>query len=80
MFIHNFDPVLIDLGLLKIRWYSIAYILGILAGWIYAVKIIKITTINYNNFDQIKKSNFDDLIIYLVIGIVLGGRCGYIIF
>ena len=80
MFVHNFDPVLIDLGLLKIRWYSIAYILGILAGWIYAIKIIKITTINYSNFDQIKKSNFDDLVIYLIVGIVLGGRCGYIIF
>ena len=80
MFVHNFDPVLVDLGLLKIRWYSIAYILGILAGWIYAIKIIKITTINFSNFNQIKKSNFDDLIIYLVIGIILGGRFGYVVF
>jgi len=80
MFIHNFDPVLIDLGLLKIRWYSIAYILGILGGWIYAIKIIKITTIKYSNFNQIKQSSFDDLIIYLIIGIILGGRFGYVVF
>ena len=40
MIVHNFDPVFIDLGLIEIRWYSIAYILGIVLGWIYANKII----------------------------------------
>ena len=80
MIVHNFDPVLIDLGLFQIRWYSIAYILGIIIGWIYATKIIKLTTINKNNFEQIKTSHFNDLIIYLVVGIVLGGRLGYIFF
>ena len=80
MIINNFDPVLIDLGLFQIRWYSIAYILGIIIGWMYATKIIKLTTINKYNFNQIKISHFNDLIIYLVIGIVLGGRLGYIFF
>ena len=41
MLIHNLDPVLIDFGILQIRWYSIAYILAILLGWIYGNKIIK---------------------------------------
>jgi len=80
MIVHNFDPVLIDLGLFQIRWYSIAYILGIIIGWIYATKIIKLTTINKYNFEQIKTSQFDDLVIYLIIGIILGGRLGYVIF
>ena len=80
MIIHNFDPVLIDLGLFQIRWYSIAYILGIIIGWIYANKIIKLTRENRYNFRQITTSQFDDLIIYLVLGIVLGGRLGYVIF
>ena len=80
MIVHNFDPVLIDLGLFQIRWYSVAYILGIIIGWIYATKIIKLTTINKYNFEQIKISHFNDLIIYLVIGIVLGGRLGYVFF
>ena len=80
MIIHNFDPVLIDLGLFQIRWYSIAYILGIIIGWMYATKIIKLTAINNYNFKQIKTSQFNDLIIYLVIGIVIGGRLGYIFF
>ena len=80
MIVHNFDPILIDLGLFQIRWYSIAYILGIIIGWMYATKIIKLTTINKYSFKQIKKSDFDDLIIYLIIGIVFGGRLGYVLF
>jgi len=80
MIVHNFDPVLIDLGLFQIRWYSAAYILGIIIGWMYANKIIKLTTINKYNFKQIETSHFNDLIIYLVIGIVLGGRLGYVLF
>ena len=80
MFIHNFDPVLIDLGFFQIRWYSAAYILGILIGWIYAKKIIKSTTNNQYSFKQITTEQFDDLITYLVIGIILGGRLGYVIF
>jgi len=80
MFIHNLDPVLLDLGLVQIRWYSLAYILGIVIGWVYAIKIIKFTKNNSYNFQSIKVTQFDDLIIYLVLGIVLGGRLGYVLF
>ena len=80
MIVHNFSPVLIDWGFFQIRWYSVAYIAGIILGWMYAVKIIQITTKNNTNFVSIKKSNFDDLIIYLVLGIVIGGRLGYVFF
>ena len=80
MIVHSFDPVLIDLGFFQIRWYSIAYILGIVLGWVYAVKIIKKTQNNTQNFKPIKRSDFDDLVIYLVLGIILGGRLGYVIF
>ena len=80
MIVHNFDPVLIDLGIFQIRWYSISYIFGILIGWIYANKIIKLTGANQHNFEPIKESHFSDLIIYLVIGIIFGGRLGYVIF
>ena len=80
MIVHNFDPVLIDLGFFQVRWYSIAYILGIVIGWVYANKIIKLTTINKYNFEQIKISQFSDLIIYVVIGMVVGGRLGYVFF
>ena len=79
MIVHNFDPVFIDLGVFQIRWYSIAYIVGIILGWIYAIKIIK-EMAKKHNFTMIKQTVFDDLIIYLIIGIVLGGRLGYVIF
>jgi len=79
MIVHNFDPVLIDLGLFQIRWYSIAYIVGIILGWIYSNKIIKEMTKKYN-FTLISTEVFDNLIIYLILGIILGGRLGYVVF
>ncbi len=80
MIIHNFNPVLVDFGFFHIKWYSLAYILGIIIGWIYALKIINKIEINKYNFVSVKKKEFDDLIIYLVIGIIFGGRLGYVIF
>ena len=80
MIIHNLDPVLIDFGVIQIKWYSLSYILGIILGWIYAFKIINFETNNKSNFIPIKRSQFDDLIIYLVIGIIFGGRLGYVVF
>lgn len=80
MIVHDFSPILVDLGFFQIRWYSVAYILGIILGWLYANKIIKLTEINKYNFQQIKTSHFSDLIIYLVLGIILGGRLGYVLF
>ena len=79
MIVHNFDPVIVDFGLFQIRWYSIAYILGIILGWVYGIKIIKSLS-NKHNFVNISQRHFDDLIIYLIFGIILGGRLGYVIF
>ena len=72
MFINNFDPVAFQIFSFEIRWYSLAYIFGIIFGWLYCKK----------NLIKNKKllNLFDDLITYLIIGIILGGRLGYIIF
>ena len=78
MMVHNFDPILIDFGIFQIRWYSLAYILGILAGWWYGKILIKKQVDNTNQ--KIYLKNFDDLIGYIVIGIILGGRLGYVFF
>ena len=80
MFVHDFNPVLVDLGIFQIRWYSLAYIVGIILGWVYAAKIIKLTINNEYNFTPVEKSDFDDLVVYLVVGIIFGGRLGYVIF
>ena len=72
MFINNFDPVAFEFLSFQIRWYSIAYILGIILGWVYCKKkLIKDTKI---------LKLFDDLVTYIIIGIILGGRLGYILF
>ena len=72
MFINNFNPVAIQIFSIEIRWYSLAYIFGILIGWFYCKKIL----IKDKNISKL----FDDLISYLIIGIILGGRLGYVIF
>ena len=72
MFTNNFDPVAFQILSLEIRWYSLAYIIGILLGWAYCKKkLIK---------DQYILGLFDDFITYLIIGVILGGRLGYAIF
>jgi len=72
MFINNFDPVAFQVFSFEIRWYSLAYDFGIIFGWVYCKKkLIK---------DQRLLNLFDDLITYLIIGIIVGGRLGYVIF
>ena len=72
MFTNNFDPVAFNLFAFEIRWYSLSYIFGILLGWFYCK--------NFLIKDKNISTLFDDLITYLIIGIVLGGRIGYILF
>ena len=72
MFINNFDPVAFSIFSLDFRWYSLAYIFGILAGWIMAKKFL------LNTYEL--KVKFDDYISFIILGIIVGGRLGYIIF
>ena len=72
MFINNFDPVALEFFSFEIRWYSLSYIFGIVFAWIYCKKfLIK---------DEKILNLFDDFISYAIIGLILGGRLGYIIF
>ena len=72
MFINNFDPVAFQIMSFEIRWYSLAYIFGIVIGWLLCKKIF------IQKSDIIEK--FDDFLTYLIIGIIIGGRLGYVIF
>jgi len=72
MFINNFDPVAFQIMSFEIRWYSLAYITGIIIGWLLCKKVL----IQKSDINE----KFDDYITYLVIGIIIGGRLGYIIF
>ena len=76
MYTHNLDPVLFDFGFLVIRWYSLAYIFGILIGWYLGKRVIlgKFKNLNFN----IKE--FDNVITCIIISLLIGGRIGYILF
>ena len=78
MYIHNLNPVLLDFGFIAIRWYSLAYIFGILVGWWFGKKLISHILKNFDLKFNIK--DFDDFISYVIISMILGGRVGYIIF
>ncbi len=75
----SISPIMLSLGPIEIRWYSLAYIVGFLFSWIY----IKRLSINKSLYDR--KLSFDsklvdDLVFYSVIGLIIGARLGYIIF
>ncbi len=71
MFTNNFDPVALQIFSFEIRWYSLAYIFGIVIGW-FLSKNFLITN------DEIKKK-FDDYLTYIILGIIVGGRLGYVL-
>ena len=71
MFINNFDPVALQIFSFEIRWYSLAYIIGISFGWIVGKRFF-IT-------NSVLKQTFDDFITYSILAIILGGRLGYVL-
>jgi phosphatidylglycerol:prolipoprotein diacylglycerol transferase len=68
------DPVLVAFGPIKIRWYSLAYLAGILIGWWYLLKLID------RPGAPMARRHADDLVFYATLGVILGGRLGYVLF
>jgi phosphatidylglycerol:prolipoprotein diacylglycerol transferase len=73
------NPVLISFGPLAVRWYALAYIVGILAGWFYARAIITSPKL-WRGPAPLTVLDFDDFVIWITLGIILGGRTGYVLF
>ncbi len=76
----EFDPVLIHLGPLPIRWYALAYIAGIVLGWWYATRLVKTPRLWAGGKPPLTGQQLDDLVFWIVLGIILGGRFGYALF
>lgn len=70
----DIDPVLIQFGPLAVRWYSLAYLAGILLGWRYCRHLIRTMP------DAMSREDVEDFILWATFGIVLGGRLGYVLF
>jgi phosphatidylglycerol:prolipoprotein diacylglycerol transferase len=68
------DPVALDLGFFQLRWYSLAYLAGIALGWWYLLKLIE------RPGAPMARRHADDMVFYATLGILLGGRLGYVLF
>ena len=68
------NPIALDLGFLQIRWYSLGYIAGIMLGWAYLIKLLKQPNA------PMARRHADDFVFYATIGILVGGRLGYVFF
>jgi len=74
------DPVLIEIGPFAIRWYALAYIVGILFGWWYAKRLVSTPGLWRPPGAPITPADLDDFVVWATIGIILGGRLGYVLF
>ena len=74
-----FDPIALSLGPIAIRWYALAYITGIVLGWIYARSLVKKERL-WGGPVPITLVQLDDFILWVTIGIIVGGRTGYVLF
>jgi phosphatidylglycerol---prolipoprotein diacylglyceryl transferase len=74
-----FDPVLISFGPIAVRWYALAYIVGILLGWLYARAIIRRNEL-WGSPPPMTVADYDDFVLWVTLGIIAGGRLGYVLF
>lgn len=70
----DIDPVLLSLGPLKIHWYGVMYLLGFLAAWLLA------RSRSQRAWSPVRKDQVEDLVVWAAFGVILGGRCGYVLF
>ncbi|HYD26306.1 prolipoprotein diacylglyceryl transferase [Brevundimonas sp.] len=76
----EFDPVLFSIGPLDIRWYALAYVAGIVLGWWYANRLARDNAVWQPGKPPVTTVQLDDLVLWITLGIILGGRFGYALF
>ena len=76
----DIDPIAFSIGPLAIHWYGLAYVVGIMLGWSYARRIAGNESLWPGNASPVTKTQLDDFVVWAALGIVLGGRIGYILF
>lgn len=73
------DPILLEIGPFAIRWYALAYITGLLLGWFYMKRLVSRPGL-WNGKPAATTLQIDDLLLWVTLGVVLGGRLGYVLF
>jgi len=76
----NIDPVVISIGPLAIHWYGLGYVVGILFAWWYARKLVSTPRLWANDKPAMTPDALDDFVVWAAVGVVAGGRIGYILF
>jgi phosphatidylglycerol:prolipoprotein diacylglycerol transferase len=76
----HFDPVLVHLGPVAIRWYALAYVAGILLGWRYCVRLVRTPSLWAFRGPVATPTQIDDLILWITLGVIVGGRLGHVLF
>lgn len=76
----DFDPILIQIGPFAIRWYALAYVAGILLGWRLALGLVKNARLSAARGPAATPEQIDDLILWVTLGVILGGRLGHVLF
>jgi phosphatidylglycerol:prolipoprotein diacylglycerol transferase len=76
----DFDPILLQIGPFAIRWYALAYVAGILLGWRYAILLSRNAKLWGGRAPTLTPPQIDDLILWITLGVIVGGRLGYVLF
>jgi phosphatidylglycerol:prolipoprotein diacylglycerol transferase len=76
----NIDPVLFSVGPIAIHWYGIAYVVGILFAWWYAKRMAAKACLWPHDRSPMRPEDLDDFVLWAAVGIVVGGRAGYVLF
>ncbi|WFR99657.1 prolipoprotein diacylglyceryl transferase [Rhizobium tumorigenes] len=76
----DIDPVAFSIGPLAIHWYGLAYVIGILLGWGYARRLVTNERLWRDGKAPMTVAHLDDFVVWIALGIVLGGRIGYVLF
>lgn len=75
----DIDPVIFQLGPFILRWYALAYMIGLIGGWLYVVQLMRRNDF-WPNETPATTEHIDDLLFWITLGVILGGRLGYVLF
>ncbi|MBL8564133.1 MAG: prolipoprotein diacylglyceryl transferase [Hyphomicrobiaceae bacterium] len=76
----NIDPVAISIGPLSVKWYGLAYMAGLLLGWLYVKRLIASERLWARDRAPLSEPMIDDLLLLVTFGVVIGGRLGHVLF
>ena len=76
----DISPVIVSIGPFSIHWYGVGYVVGILFGWWYSKRLVRTPRLWPNNQPPMKPTDLDDFVLWAAVGVVVGGRVGYVLF